>query len=97
MGNFTFDEINLMCIYNTGTRQGLMDALKEMREYLEPDETELTAITDSALEKFSMFKNRSSDLFEAVSCTDFSELFFYIMPFVRLVGHHVFSPFWCVC
>lgn len=53
MGNFTFDEINLMCIYNTGTRQGLMDALKEMREYLEPDETELMAITDSALEKLS--------------------------------------------
>lgn len=51
MGNFTFDEINLMCIYNTGTRQGLMDALKEMREYLEPDETELRTITDSALEK----------------------------------------------
>ena len=53
MGNFTFDEINLMCIYNTGTCQGLMDALKEMREYLEPDETELMAITDSALEKLS--------------------------------------------
>ena len=51
MGNFTFDEINLMCIYNTGTRQGLMDALKEMRGYLESDETELRAITDSALEK----------------------------------------------
>ena len=53
MGNFTFDEINLMCIYNTGTRKGLMDALKEMREYLEPDETELRTITDSALEKLS--------------------------------------------
>ena len=53
MGNFTFDEINVMCIYNTGTRQGLMDALKEMREYLEPDETELRTITDSALEKLS--------------------------------------------
>ena len=53
MGNFTFDEINLMCIYNTGTRQGLMDALKEMREYLEPDETGLRTITDSALEKLS--------------------------------------------
>ena len=51
MGNFTFDEINLMCIYNTGTHQGLMDALKEMRGYLESDETELRAITDSALEK----------------------------------------------
>ena len=49
----TFDEINLMCIYNTGTRLGLMDALKEMREYLEPEEAELRAITDSALEKLS--------------------------------------------
>ena len=27
MSNFTFDEINLMCIYNTGTRAGLMQAL----------------------------------------------------------------------
>ena len=27
MSDFTFDEINLMCIYNTGTRAGLMQAL----------------------------------------------------------------------
>ena len=53
MGNFTFDEMNLMCIYNTGTREGLMDALKEMRGYLEPDEAELLALTDSTLEKLS--------------------------------------------
>ena len=39
MGNFTFDEINLMCIYNTGTREGLMAALTEMRGYLEPYDT----------------------------------------------------------
>lgn len=53
MGNFTFDEMNLMCIYNTGTREDLMDALKEMRGYLEPDEAELLALTDSTLEKLS--------------------------------------------
>lgn len=53
MGNFTFDEINLMCIYNTGTKEGLMDALKEMRGYLEPDEAELLALTDSTLEKLA--------------------------------------------
>lgn len=51
MGNFTFDEMNLMCIYNTGTREGLINALKEMRGYLEPDEAELLALTDSTLEK----------------------------------------------
>ena len=48
MSNFTFDEINLMCIYNTGTRAGLMQALTDMRKYLEPDETELR---DSTLHK----------------------------------------------
>ena len=25
MGNFTFEEMNLMCIYNTGSRTGLME------------------------------------------------------------------------
>lgn len=53
MGNFTFDEMNLMCIYNTGTREGLINALREMRGYLEPDEAELLALTDSTLEKLS--------------------------------------------
>ena len=30
MGNFTFEEMNLMCIYNTGSRTGLIDSLREM-------------------------------------------------------------------
>ena len=51
MMNFTNDELNLMCIYNTGTRTGLMEALTTMREQLEPDEAELRAMTDSALTK----------------------------------------------
>lgn len=51
MSNLTNDEMNLLCIYNTGTREGAMDALTAMREYLEPEETELRELTDSALEK----------------------------------------------
>ena len=33
MGNFTFEEMNLLCIYNTntGSRTGLIEALTEMR------------------------------------------------------------------
>ena len=49
MSNFTFDEINLMCIYTTGTRTGLMQTLTDMRGHLEPDETELRELTDSTL------------------------------------------------
>lgn len=48
---FTNDEINLMCIYNTGTREGLIAELTHMRGYLGAEETELLALTDSALGK----------------------------------------------
>lgn len=48
---FTNDEINLMCIYNTGTREGLIAELTQMRGNLGAEETELLALTDSALGK----------------------------------------------
>ena len=51
--NFTNDELNLMCIYDTGTRTGLIEALSTMREQLESDETELMQMTDSAISKLS--------------------------------------------
>ena len=31
MEHFTADELNLMCIYDTGTREGLMEQLRQMR------------------------------------------------------------------
>ena len=34
MMSFTIEEINLMCIYNTGTRIGLIEALENMTGYL---------------------------------------------------------------
>lgn len=51
MMNFSNDEMNLMCIYQTGDRQGLISALTEMRGYLDEDEAELRELTDSALQK----------------------------------------------
>ena len=54
MENWTFEEKNLLCIYNAaggGTRPGVIAALEEMRGYLEPDEEELRTLTDSALAK----------------------------------------------
>jgi len=52
MNNFTQDELNLMSIYNaSGTRDGLLRELREMRGYLAADEAELRALTDSAIEK----------------------------------------------
>ena len=48
---FTNDELNLMCIYDTGSRMGLIEALSTMREQLEADETELLQMTNSAIKK----------------------------------------------
>ncbi len=64
MENFTFEEMNLMCIYNTGTREGLLDALKEMRGYLQPEETELLALTDSVLGKLDRMSNEAFEALE---------------------------------
>lgn len=51
MNEFTFEETNLMCIYNTGSREGLITALEEMQEHLEADETELKRLMVSTLAK----------------------------------------------
>ena len=49
--NFTNDEMNLMCIYNTGSRKSLMRELREMRGYIGADQPELLNMTESALQK----------------------------------------------
>ena len=51
--NFTFKQQQLMSIYNTGTRLGLIHALVEMRTYLDKDEHELKDLTDSAIAKLN--------------------------------------------
>ncbi len=53
MMNFTNDEMNLMCIYNRDTRKELIDALTEMRAYLDEDESELRELTDSTIGKLN--------------------------------------------
>ena len=64
MNEFTFEERNLLCIYNrTGTRTGLIASLEDMRGYLEPDEDELRELTDSALGKLRRMTDAD---FEAV-------------------------------
>lgn len=51
MMNFTREEMNLMYIYNSGTREEMMAVLTEMRGYLDEDEAELQELTDSAIDK----------------------------------------------
>ena len=64
MMNFTNDELNLMCIYDTGTRTGLIAALTTMREQLEEDETELIQMTDSAIQKLNAMSDADYETLE---------------------------------
>ena len=58
MRTFTFEETNLLCIYNTGSRTGLIEALIEMRGELSPEEKELRELTDSALSKLQAMTDK---------------------------------------
>ena len=62
--NFTNDEMNLMCIYDTGSRTGLMKALSEMRKELSTDEVELRELTDSTLNKLSAMTDEDYEKLE---------------------------------
>ena len=49
--NITYEELQLMAIFNAGSRESTIAALEKMSTELEPDETELRELTISALEK----------------------------------------------
>ena len=58
MSKFNIEETNLMCIYSTGTRSGLLLALAEMKTYLEQDEIELLQLTNSVISKLTNMSNQ---------------------------------------
>ena len=66
MGNFTFEEMNLLCIYNTGSRTGLIEALTEMCGELSPEEAELRELTDSVLEKLRELSDADYEQLELI-------------------------------
>ena len=51
--NFTIEEINLLCIYATGTRSGLIAALNDMLGYLQADESELRNLAESVISRLN--------------------------------------------
>ena len=50
----TKEELFLMMLYSPGDRSGLIRALKKMRGQLAPDETFLSALSESVLQKLSV-------------------------------------------
>ena len=64
MEKFNIEEMNLMCIYNTGSRMGLIESLKDMRQYLESDERELLGLTDQVSEKLDIMTDTEFEQLE---------------------------------
>ncbi len=61
MNELTFEERNLVALYNRDDRETTMRALSEMRDYLGTDETELRELTDSALYKLGQMRDEDFD------------------------------------
>lgn len=91
--NFTNDEMNLMCIYDTGNRTGLINALSEMRKELSMDETDLRELTDSTLNKLSAMSDEDyaklelyPDLTSKMSEQNFFSIYKKLKPITGIIS-----------
>lgn len=71
MSIFTLEERNLICIYNTGSRIGLLSELTQMKTHLEGDETELLELTQSVMDKVATMTDGEFDSMIAELIADF--------------------------
>ena len=59
----SYEERQLMAIYNAGTRKGLLEALIDMQKFLSKEEQDLNDLTASAISKL---QEMSDDDYEAL-------------------------------
>ncbi len=72
MKPITYEEQQLMSIFNsTGTRQGLISELEEMRGQLTAEDADLKELTDSSLEKLREMTDEEYETLDLFP--DFSE------------------------
>ena len=58
MDRFSIEELNLMCIYDTGTRSGLIAGLEKIALELAPDDAELSELIQSAFKKLAAMSDQ---------------------------------------
>jgi len=58
MDRFSIEELNLMCIYDTGTRSGLIAGLEKIALELAPDDAELSDLIQSVLKKLTAMSDQ---------------------------------------
>ena len=58
MDRFSIEELNLMCIYDIGTRSGLIAGLEKIVLELASDNAELSELIQSALKKLTAMSDQ---------------------------------------
>lgn len=58
MDRFSIEELNLMCIYDTGTRSGLIAGLEKIALEHAPEDAELAGLVQSALKKLTAMSDQ---------------------------------------
>ena len=71
MCKFTSEETNLICIYNTGSRESLLLELTQMKTHLGKDETKLLELTKSVMDKITVMNDGEFDSITAELIADF--------------------------
>ena len=71
MIRFNTEEQNLICLYDPGSRDGLIHELREMQKDLMSDEDDLEALTNSVLKKLErMTENEMAELYNWITEED---------------------------
>ena len=61
MPNFTIQELNLICLYDTGTRIGLLNEITNMTRALTSEDMELQILSESVIKKMSGLTDEEYD------------------------------------
>ena len=64
--NLTYEEQQVIAIFDNGTREGTIAAIEDVRSYIEPDETELRSLVESTLEKLRAMTDAEFESLELV-------------------------------
>jgi len=58
MDRFSIEELNIMCIYDTGTQSGLIAEFEKITLELAPEDAELAGLTQSALKMLTAMSDQ---------------------------------------
>lgn len=58
MDRFSIEELNLMCIYDPGTRSGLIAGLEKIAPELNDEDAELAELVQSTLKKLTVMSDK---------------------------------------